>query len=145
MLHASRKNKVKWLLPILLLIPVLGWAQPSPLSNFVLAGYGSATYDAFTVDEFTNNFSASVSPVLLFSMGEDILFETELEFGLSGEVTSTSLEYAQIDYLGFDRVQIIAGKFLLPFGLFSERLHPTWINKMPSAPLLYHSGCPERI
>lgn len=118
----------------------------SPLANTVLAGYGSTTYSVIDTDEFVNNFTASVSPVILYSMGSDILFETELEFGLSGQVTTTSLEYAQIDYLGFERVVVIAGKFLLPFGVFSERLHPTWINKMPTAPVLYghaHGGVVE--
>lgn len=134
-----------WLL-LLAASPAQAQRLPSPLSDMVLAGYGSATFNGITNDEFTNNFTASVSPVILYHMGNDLLFETELEFGLSGESTTTSLEYAQIDYLGFERVQFIAGKFLLPFGLFSERLHPTWINKMPSAPLLYghaHGGVAE--
>lgn len=119
---------------------------PSPLSNVVLAGYGSSTFSAVNGDEFVNNFAASVSPVILYSMGDDLLFETELEFGLSGQVTTTALEYAQIDYLGFERVQIIAGKFLVPFGIFGERLHPTWINKLPTAPPVYghaHGGVVE--
>ena len=118
----------------------------SPLANTVLAGYGSTTFSAINNDKFVSNFTASVSPVILYSMGSDFLFETELEFGLSGQVTTTSLEYAQIDYLGFERVVVIAGKFLLPFGVFSERLHPTWINKMPNAPVLYghaHGGVAE--
>lgn len=119
---------------------------PSPIANLVIAGYGGMAYDANLNDEFGNDFTASVSPVILYSMGDDLLFETELEFGLSGDLTTTTLEYAQIDYLGFDRVQIIGGKFLLPFGLFSERIHPTWVNKLPTAPLLFghaHGGVAE--
>lgn len=118
----------------------------SPLSNLVITGYGSASYEAGVDNDFPNDFSSSISPVFLYNMGQDILFESELEFGLSGEATTTTLEYAQIDYLAFDRLQIIAGKFLLPFGVFSERLHPTWINKLPNAPLLYghaHGGVAE--
>lgn len=121
-------------------------ADPSPFANFVLAGYGGTTYEAGLGSDFQNDFSASVSPVLLYSMGEDLLFEAELEFGLSGELTTTTLEYAQVDYLGFERVQVTAGKFLLPFGLFGERYHPTWVNELPSAPLLFghaHGGVAE--
>ncbi len=117
-----------------------------PLSNVTVAGYGSASYNAVPNSDLTNDFTASISPILLYSMGEDVLFESELEFGLSGELTTTTLEYAQIDYLGFERFQITAGKFLLPFGTFGERLHPSWINKLPSAPLLYghaHGGVAE--
>jgi hypothetical protein len=115
-------------------------------STVVLAGYGSATYEGTLSDDYPNDFSASVSPVLLYSMGGDVLFEAELEFGLSGELTTTTLEYAQIDYMGFDNIQIVAGKFLLPFGVFGERLHPSWVNKLPSSPILFghaHGGVAE--
>ena len=71
-------------------------------SILVLAGYGSAGYEAATSSEFPNDFTVSVSPVILYTMGRDIVFETELEFGLSGTQTTTALEYAQIDYLGFE-------------------------------------------
>ncbi len=109
-------------------------------ANMVFTGYGSATYEATVSNEYLNNFTTSVSPIFLYSMGGDVLFETELEFGLSGEATTTTLEYAQLDYLGFENVIIIAGKFLVPFGVFGERLHPTWINKLPTAPLLFGHG-----
>uniref|UniRef100_UPI00404A3E72 hypothetical protein n=1 Tax=Flavobacterium sp. TaxID=239 RepID=UPI00404A3E72 len=34
-----------------------------------------------------------------------------------------------------------AGKFLLPFGTFMERLHPAWINRLPTKPLGFgHDG-----
>ena len=102
-------------------------------SIFVLSGYGDATYEAAATSDYPNDFSASVSPIFLYTMGGNILFEAELEFGLSGAATTTGLGYAQIDYLGFESVQIIAGKFLLPFGIFGERQHPTWINKLPTA------------
>lgn len=118
----------------------------SPTANLVLAGYGSASWGARTQGEFQNEFTASVSPVLLYDFGSDLLFEAELEFGLSGELTTTTLEYAQLDYMGFESVVLVAGKFLLPFGVFGERLHPTWVNKLPTAPLLYghaHGGVAE--
>jgi hypothetical protein len=120
-------------------------AQETPLSDFVLAGYGSAGYSA-GLDGFSSNFTASVAPVLLYRMGDDLLFEAELEFGVEGTRTETGLEYAQVDYLGFERLQLSFGKFLLPFGVFGERLHPTWINKLPTMPLLYghsHGGQAE--
>lgn len=122
-----------------------------PGANLVLAGYGTAQYSVLLPAEggattSANNFTASLAPILLFQMGEDLLFEAEMEFGLSGETTTTTLEYAQIDYLGFESVVVVAGKFLLPFGLFGERLHATWVNKLPNPPLLYghaHGGVAE--
>jgi hypothetical protein len=139
--------------PTLAGIFVFVWAAPvaaqtasGPTSNFVMAGYGSVSWSGTTDGDFTNDFTSSLSPLFLYSLGDDFLFEAELEFGLSGELTTTSLEYAQIDYLALDRLQIIAGKFLVPFGLFGERTHPSWINKLPSTPLLYgdaHGGVAE--
>lgn len=118
----------------------------NPQSNGVLAGYASVQYQAATSGEAKSDFTASFSPVFLYDFGDNFLFESELEFGLSGESTTTTLEYAQINYLGFEKWQIIGGKFLVPFGLFGERLHPTWINKLPNSPLLYghaHGGVAE--
>ncbi len=130
---------------------LLFWLATEPVaaqnqSIFLLGGYGTAGYQGSTADGFPNNFSASVSPVLLYTMGRNILFEAELEFGLSGSTTTTSLEYAQIDYLGAENFVVTAGKFLLPFGVFGDRLHPTWINKLPTGPVLYghaHGGVAE--
>lgn len=115
-------------------------------SIFVVGGYGTTTFEANAENFNRNDFSASVAPVFLYTMGQDVVFETELEFGLDGATTTTGLEYAQIDYLGFDRVQLIAGKFLIPFGVFGERLHPSWINKLPTGPVTYghaHGGVAE--
>lgn len=115
-------------------------------NNIVLAGYGSVGYSATLDDDFANDFSAAFAPIFLYEVGSNFLFSAELEFGLSGTQTETSLEYAQIDYFGFENVVLTAGKFLLPFGLFGERYHPSWINKLPTAPLIYghsHGGVAE--
>lgn len=112
----------------------------------VLAGYGTANYGGTFADSYAHDFSTSISPILLFGAGEDVLFEAEFEFGLEGDQTTTTLEYAQLDYLGFERFQFSFGKFLLPFGVFGERIHPSWINKMPTMPSLYghaHGGVAE--
>lgn len=128
-----------------------GVAQDGPpLSNFVLTGNGTASYGSVFSggpDEFQNDFRATLAPILLYDMPGDLLFEAHLSYELEAGGTSTALEYAQVDYQGFENVQITAGKFLLPFGLFGERYHAAWINKLPSMPLLYghaHGGVPDR-
>lgn len=131
--------------------PALGQAGGSggdvPLvSTTVFAGYGTANYGGTLSDAYAHDFSVSLSPILLFGLGPDILFEAEFEFELSGAETETAIEYAQIDYLRFDRVQFSVGKFLLPFGVFGERVHPSWINKLPTMPSVYghaHGGVAE--
>ncbi len=131
-------------LVVLTLMPASVQAQNR--SIFVVGGYGTTTFEANASNVYRNDFGASVSPVILYTMGRDVVFETELEFGMNGANTTTTLEYAQIDYLGFERVQLIAGKFLVPFGVFGERIHPSWINKLPTGPVVYghaHGGVAE--
>lgn len=107
-----------------------------------LVGYGTFGYDAVFTDQGDNptNFSARLSPILLFQANKDVLFESEAELELEDGATNLDLEYAQVEYQGFDRVQFVAGKFLLPFGEFGERLHPTWVNKLPSMPVVIGHG-----
>lgn len=122
-------------------------------SKFLITGYGTAGYS--DSEETHSTFSASLNPLFLWKLGERILFETELELSLSsgggghGEEmaeqeaqTNVELEYAHASYLLNDYITLGAGKFLTPFGLFNERLHPTWINKLPDPPLPYrhHQG-----
>lgn len=108
-----------------------------PTNAFVMTGYGTVGYAARLEGDNENAFTASFSPIMLFQFQDRVLFEAEFEFELTGGVTETGLEYAQLDFVATDNLTFSAGKFLLPFGIFGERLHPTWINKFPSSPPLY--------
>jgi hypothetical protein len=135
---------------LLLAAPAAGSAQqqagdqaPWPFSNVVFSGYGVVGYDADLGDTFRHDFDATFAPILLFDLGSDFLFETELKLAPHGDGVDLELEYAQGSYLGFERLTLTGGIFLLPFGVFGERLHAAWINRMPSMPLVYqhaHGG-----
>jgi len=120
------------------------WAQRLPrvvpTNQTVISGYGTAGYSFATQGDNANAFLASISPIFLFHFADRFLFEAELEFELQGEGTETGLEYGQLDYLASNNITLAGGKFLLPFGVFGERLHPTWINKFPSPPPIYGHG-----
>ena len=64
-----------------------------------------------------------------------MLLESELEVnvGEDGE-TEIGLEYLTLDLFLNDYMAVIAGKFLSPIGQFRQNIHPSWINKLPSAP-----------
>lgn len=111
-----------------------------PTNSFLVSGYGTVGYLARTEGDKANAFTASFNPILLFQFQDKILFEAELEFEVEDGITETGLEFAQLDYVATDNVTLVAGKFLLPFGVFSERIHPTWINKFPSSPPIYGHG-----
>jgi hypothetical protein len=108
-----------------------------PTNEVVLTGYGTVGWVGRTAGDDANAFTASLSPVFLWQFQDRVLFEAELEFALQEGVTETGLEYAQLDFIAADNVAFVAGKFLLPFGIFGPELHPTWINKFPTAPPLY--------
>lgn len=112
-----------------------------PYHGFLVSGYGSTGYAArFAEGGTPNSFSASLSPVFLFQIRDRFLFESELEFGFEEGVTETSLEYAEILYALSNNFTVGVGKFLLPFNVFSERLHPSWINKLATPPAVYGGG-----
>jgi hypothetical protein len=106
--------------------------------RFLITGYATADY---VNRRSESTFSAGINPIFVFRITDRIFVESELELGLSTEdgvsSTETNLEYADINFIVNDYMTVRAGKFLTPFGQFPERLHPTWINKLPDHPLPY--------
>jgi len=85
--------------------------------------------------------SARFAPIFHFQYKDLLLLESELEIttASNGE-TSVDMEYTQLDFLLHDNAVLVVGRFLSPFGQFVERIHPTWINKMPNMPVGYGHG-----
>lgn len=108
------------------------WTESSSVVH--LAGYGSAGY---TDNEATSGRFSQVqfSPIIHYMYKDLFMLESELELTLQpdGE-TETALEYMTIDWFASDYAILQAGKFLSPLGQFRQNLHPSWINKLPSAP-----------
>lgn len=103
-----------------------------------LAGSASATF--ISPDRDNSNFEATFSPILLWQINKDLLFEGEVEFELDGHDTVTKLEYAHLDWSLNDNLTLVAGKFLNPMNVFVERFEPKWINKLPDTPLAIYDG-----
>ena len=112
-------------------------ARPG-LSDFVLTGYAFSTFT--DTEGSDSNFTAGFNPIFLWKLSDKVFFEGELEVELEDGSTVVALEYADVSYFLNDYVTLGAGKFLSPFGIFRERLHPKWINKLPNQPLGYASG-----
>lgn len=111
--------------------------SPRPTVRSLLTGYGAVRYGAGPWGDLDHDFTATMSLVPLFQIDEDILVEGEVELDLHDGETLVVLEHAEVHYLGFERVQLKAGKFHLPFGLWS---HTNWVNHMPTPPLLYEDA-----
>lgn len=140
-----REARCRWLAVTAgALVAALAAAAPAgaqqlqgPTNNFVLVGATGVMYQASTDQPARGTTMLHFMPTFLASFGRDLLFEGELHFTPGPDDVETEVEYAQLDYEGFSNVQLAAGQFLLPFGVFGERLHMGWINKMPDLPLLY--------
>lgn len=98
-----------------------------------LSGYASADY--VSVENGPAAFVANFNPMFHFLYDNKILWEAELEVEVeeNGD-TNIGLEYTTVDWFLNDKLTLIAGKFLSPVGNFRQNLHPSWINKLPSAP-----------
>lgn len=107
------------------------WKYPTAVTH--LAGYASAEY--VSPENGASAFIANFNPMFHYLYADNILWEAELEIEVeeNGD-TDIGLEYSSIDVFLTDNLALVAGKFLSPLGNFRQNLHPSWINKLPSAP-----------
>jgi hypothetical protein len=99
-----------------------------------LSGYGSALYaDSDATESFSRVLFA---PIFHYQWRDLVLLESEFEVNVDEDGDSEfELEYLTIDLLLHDNLALGFGKFLSPVGQFRQNLHPTWINKLASAPV----------
>ena len=106
---------------------------------------GGAGY-IHTVDGGVHTLEPEVDPVLVVPFGRHILLESRTDFtGVFQRQDLTSgpfkgkifknVEYAQLDWLANTHAIVVGGRYLLPFGLFNERLEPIWIRNLQDPPL----------
>jgi len=83
----------------------------------------------------------SFSPIFHFLYKDIMMMETELEI-MSEEDGNTSIvmEYLTLDLFLNNYMTLVLGKYLSPIGQFKQNLHPSWINKLPSAPVGFGHG-----
>ncbi len=109
------------------------WKEPSTLIH--LAGYSDIGYTDRKHDASGDFSVGSLSPIFHYQYRDLVMLESELEFEIEPDgATKTSLEYLTIDLFLNDYVTFLGGKFLSPIGQFRQNTHPSWINKLPSAP-----------
>jgi len=108
------------------------WRTPNSLIH--MAGYADVGYVNGDNDDGSFNIGM-FSPIFHFQYRDIVMLESELELKLppNGE-TEVAMEYLTLDYFINDHVTLVGGLFLSPIGQFRQNLHPSWINKLPSAP-----------
>lgn len=109
------------------------WKEPKTVVH--LAGYADVGYVSVENGE-DSFFVGKFSPIFHYMFEDWIMLESEIEIELEEDgATNLSLEYLTIDMFANDYMALVAGKFLSPLGQFRQNLHPSWINKMATAPV----------
>lgn len=110
------------------------WRDPNTI--FHMAGYADVGYIKSDAPGDNGSFNVGTfSPIFHYQYRDMVMLESELELkSLENSETDVTLEYLTIDWFVNDYMVLVAGKFLSPIGQFRQNLHPSWINKMPSAP-----------
>lgn len=98
------------------------------MSGYADVGYANGNNsDGFTVGSF--------SPIFQYQYRDLVMLESELEIKIADDgETEIALEYLTVDLFLGDYLTLIGGKFLSPIGQFRQNQHPSWINKLASAP-----------
>lgn len=112
-------------------------------SKFMLRGYYHTGFENITTgNEEESIFNpGNIAPILMYKQSDRLFFEAEFEGEFEDGNFELGLEYANVSYVLNDYAIVRAGKFLLPFGTFMEKLHPAWINRLSTVPLGYgHDG-----
>ncbi len=108
------------------------WKHPDTLIH--MSGYADVGYTSSSGPD--GSFGVGrFAPIFHFQYRDKVMLESELEFLVDADGnTEVILEYLTIDYFLNDYVALVAGKFLSPIGQFRQNLHPSWINKLATAP-----------
>ncbi len=100
-----------------------------------MAGYADVGYTNGESDDGSYSVG-TFAPIFHYQYKDLVMLESELDIQINeaGE-TEIDLEYLTVDIFLNDYVTLVMGKFLSPIGQFRQNLHPSWINKQPSAPV----------
>jgi len=146
-----RRNYKKLILLGLSALLTAHAAHPqNPDENGTSAGYTPVLSGTFAYVQNANAGVTSLEPeietVLLVPFGSHVLLESRAEFtGFFSREFQTSgpyvgkvfknVDYAQVEWLANTHVIAVAGAYLLPFGMYNERLGPLWIRNLQNSPI----------
>lgn len=109
-------------------------------SKFLFTGFGYTGFN-FSTAGVTSFGETGLSPIFLWKHSKKFLIEAEMEVTLSNDHTELDFGYFNFQYALTRWATVRAGKFLSPFGMFSEKMHPSWINRLPTFPVGFgHDG-----
>ena len=138
----TRRIRQAGLLGLFFVISIAVQAQDDGISEVPVLTGSTGFFTRVTGGQYQH--APSVSPLLLIPMGSKLLIEAKGSFSdtyaedSKGDYNSTvsyGLGYAQIDYIANRYVTLTAGRFIVPFNIYGERLAPPWIKALQLSPL----------
>ncbi len=121
------------------------WAQYSrPSESPVPILTGAIGYQS-TFTPGVESVNPELDPIVLVPLGKRALIEAEFEArldldredGVWGTATvDHGIEYLQLDVFAHPNLTVVAGRFLTPFGIYRERIHPIWIRNLATEPII---------
>lgn len=130
--------------------PAQNPGSDAPHAGYVPVVSGSMGY-VYNVQGGVPSLLPQINPVVLLPLGSHVLFESRTDFtgffqhrnvtsgDYAGKIYKT-VEFVQLDWLANTHVIPVAGRYLLPFGLYSERLDPLWIANLQDTPIDFGIG-----
>ena len=124
---------------------------PAPLKELFTPSGNNATplsiysdmytgYNLFNQQRGAGQFSfETFAPFFLIQLNKRMLLSAQPGFTPAG----VGLIQAQLDLFINDWLTADVGYFLAPIGFWSERLDPSWINKLPDVPLVMRQVIPD--
>lgn len=109
-------------------------AQVARTSKFAVVGYTSVSAKFNKEDGAAFN-NLVFNPIFLWQPHKNIVIEAEMETEIEGSETKIDMGYANASFFLNKYIILRTGKFISPFGIFQDRLHPSWINKLPTVPV----------
>jgi len=104
--------------------------SPAAGQGLMVTGYGNMEFVAPQGGKST--FDAhNLNLIVIGQLRGDLFAAGEIEYEHGGE--EIALEYAYLAFTRWKYVNVVAGKFIVPFGSFNVN-HPAWINKVPGRP-----------
>ena len=137
-------RKSGWCVLALLLAPGAIWSQESAdrlsTNRMFWSGYAHTWYEASSENAGQNSYRVAAFPIFHYKVGKKIHFTSELELEMDGNSAEVGIETAEASVFLSNNFTLTAGRFFTPVGVFIERLHPAWINKLHSQPLYASHG-----
>jgi hypothetical protein len=98
------------------------------------------------IGQGTFDLNPEFDPVVLLPIGRKVLLQAEFDMSLDVAHTSGTwgpaavdhgFDYLQATYFAHPNLSLVAGRYLVPFGIYRERMHPLWIRYLQAEPISF--------